>query len=180
MSQNPAPDRSQLPDTILDLQVQLKQVENAITGGELKALSAFQRVANYMAAAMIYLRGNTMLEAELSKNDIKPRLLGHWGTCPGLTLVYSHLNLLIRKNDLDMFLITGPGHGAPAILACLALEDSLSPFYPDLTRTKEGFRKLIAGFSTPKGFPSHVSAGVPGSIHEGGELGYALGVAFGA
>ncbi|KAG8813771.1 hypothetical protein FRC19_002192 [Serendipita sp. 401] len=79
-----------------------------------------------------------------------------------------------------MFLITGPGHGAPAILACLALEDSLSPFYPDLTRTKEGFGKLIAGFSTPKGFPSHVSAGVPGSIHEGGELGYALGVAFGA
>lgn len=133
-----------------------------------------------MSTAMIYLKDNTLLETPLKKEDIKPRLLGHFGTGPGLVLIYAHLNLLIRKYDLDMFLVVGPGHGAPAILSCLWLEDSLSPFYSDLPRTKSGFAKLIKGFSTPRGFPSHVSADVPGSIHEGGELGYALSVAFGA
>ncbi|CAG7850341.1 Probable phosphoketolase [Serendipita indica DSM 11827] len=180
MKPNPPPDNSQLPPSVLELQVKLSNIQNAITEEEFSALKDFQRIANYMSAAMIYLRKNTLLEKPLNRDDIKYRLLGHWGTGPGLVLIYSHLNLLIRKNDLNMFLVTGPGHGAPAILSSLWIEDSLSPFYKDLTRTKEGLGKLVAGFSTPGGFPSHVSAGVPGSIHEGGELGYALGVAFGA
>ncbi|PVF98371.1 D-xylulose 5-phosphate/D-fructose 6-phosphate phosphoketolase [Serendipita vermifera] len=180
MLPNPPPDPSQLPESVLDVRVKLQNVKNSLSDEELHAVECYKRVANYMAAAMIYLRKNTLLESPLSKEDIKPRLLGHWGTCPGLNLIYAHLNLLIKKNDLDMFLIVGPGHGAPAVLASLWLEDSLCPYYPDLTRTKEGFAKLIAGFSTPTGFPSHVSADVPGSIHEGGELGYALSVAFGA
>lgn len=171
MKPNPPPDNSQLPPSVLELQVKLSNIQNAITEEEFSALKDFQRIANYMSAAMIYLRKNTLLEKPLNRDDIKYRLLGHWGTGPGLVLIYSHLNLLIRKNDLNMFLVTGPGHGAPAILSSLWIEDSLSPFYKDLTRTKEGLGKLVAGFSTPGGFPSHVSAGVPGSIHEGGELG---------
>lgn len=95
-------------------------------------------------------------------------------------MIYAHLNVLIRKLDLDVLLVVGPGHGAPSILSCLWLEDSLSPFYPNLPRNAEGAQRLMAGFSTPAGFPSHVGAGFPGSIHEGGELGYALSVSFGA
>lgn len=198
MKPNPPPDRSLIPVSILGLQVKLNDIEKALTPNEAKAIDAFCRIGNYMAAAMIYLRKNTLLETPLQPEDIKTRLLGelthdnecllylfqspvstidtddlkgHWGTCPGLTLVYAHLNLLIKKHDLNMLYITGPGHGAPAILSCLWVEDSLSPFYPNLTRTKEGFAELVKGFSTPGGFPSHVSAEVPGSIHEGGELG---------
>jgi xylulose-5-phosphate/fructose-6-phosphate phosphoketolase len=107
-------------------------------------------------------------------------LLGHWGTCPGLTLVYAHLNYLTRKNNLNTIYVVGPGHGAPAILASLWLEGSLERFYPQYTLDKKGLHNLITGFSTPKGFPSHINAETPGSIHEGGELGYALSVSFGA
>lgn len=111
---------------------------------------------------------------------MKFRLLGHWGTCPGLTLVYAHLNYLTRKNDLDLVYVVGPGHGAPAILASLWLEGSLARFYPKYSLDKQGLSNLITGFSTPHGFPSHINAETPGAIHEGGELGYALSVAFGA
>jgi xylulose-5-phosphate/fructose-6-phosphate phosphoketolase len=168
-----------LPDSLLELRVRPDPI-NALTPKEKEALSLFQRVGNYMAAAMIYLRDNALLEEELKAEDIKHHLLGHWGTCPGLTLIYGHLNLLINKHDLDMILIVGPGHGAPSILSCLWLEDSLHAFYPALPRNKQGATKLITGFSTPSGFPSHVGAQFPGSIHEGGELGYALAVAYGA
>ena len=129
---------------------------------------------------MIFLQSNTDLSRPLTFSDIKPRLLGHWGTCPGLTLVYSHLNTLIRDTSSDILLVVGPGHGAPAILATVWLEGSLERFYPQYSRDKEGLDNLIKGFSTPAGFPSHINAEVPGSIHEGGELGYALGVAYGA
>jgi xylulose-5-phosphate/fructose-6-phosphate phosphoketolase len=102
---------------------------------------------------MIYLRSNTLLTEPLDKSHIKPRLLGHWGTCPGLILVYAHVNRIIRTQDLDALLVVGPGHGAPAILSCLWLEDSISPFYPKYTRDKKGLANLISGFSTPGGFP---------------------------
>lgn len=129
---------------------------------------------------MIFLKDNTLLTRRLRADDIKPRLLGHWGTCPGLSLVYAHLNKLIRDTNADMLYVVGPGHGAPGILASLWLEGSLERFYPQYARTTEGLKNLITGFSTPAGFPSHINAEVPGSIHEGGELGYALGVAYGA
>lgn len=129
---------------------------------------------------MIFLNGNALVERDITFDDIKPRLLGHWGTCPGLTLVYAHLNYLVVKNDIDCIYVVGPGHGAPAILASLFIEGSLEHFYPKYSRDKQGLTRLISGFSTPSGFPSHISAEVPGSIHEGGELGYALSVAFGA
>lgn len=129
---------------------------------------------------MIFLRDNTLLERDLTFDDIKPRLLGHWGTCPGLTLVYSHLNLLATQRKQDIIFVVGPGHGAPAILASLWLEGSLGKFYPEYSTTKAGFERLITKFSTPSGFPSHINAETPGAVHEGGELGYALSVAFGA
>lgn len=130
--------------------------------------------------AMIFLRDNVLLDRDLTFADIKPRLLGHWGTCPGLTLVYSHLNLLATQRTQDIIFVVGPGHGAPAILSSLWLEGSLERFYPEYSRNKEGLHNLITKFSTPSGLPSHINAETPGAIHEGGELGYALGVAFGA
>jgi xylulose-5-phosphate/fructose-6-phosphate phosphoketolase len=129
---------------------------------------------------MIFLKDNVLLKRELSSDDIKPRLLGHWGTCPGLTLVYSHLNRLIVEQDLDMLYVVGPGHGAPSILANLWIEGSLQKYYSKYARDKGGLRTLISKFSTPTGFPSHINAQTPGSIHEGGELGYALSVSYGA
>lgn len=147
---------------------------------ELQLLNAYFRLVNYLAATQVYLQDNVLLQAPLKSEDIKPRLLGHWGTCPGINLVYTHLNRLICKHDLDVFLITGPGHGAAAILANLYLEGSLEPFYPELTHGKEGLQRFIKRFSWPGGFPSHLYPGIPGTIHEGGELGYALATAFGA
>lgn len=129
---------------------------------------------------MIFLKSNAYLQNKITPDDIKHRLLGHWGTCPGLVLVYAHFNFLVRKHNLDALYIVGPGHGAPAILSCLWLENSLSAFIPQYTRDHAGLTRLISGFSTPGGFPSHINAETPGSIHEGGELGYALSVSFGA
>lgn len=147
---------------------------------ELEAIARYRRAANYIAAAQIYLKDNVLLKEPLQREHIKDRLLGHWGTCPGINLIYAHLNRLIRDYDLNMFLITGPGHGAPANLANLYLEGSLQAFYPDLTLDAAGAYRLIKNFSWPGGFPSHLYPGVPGTIHEGGELGYALATAFGA
>lgn len=148
--------------------------------GTLELLKMYQRATNYLAAAQIYLEDNVLLQEPLSPENIKPRLLGHWGTCPGINLIYAHLNRLILDHDLDMFLVTGPGHGAPANLANLYLEGSLQTYYPQLTHDLEGLTRFIKRFSWPDGFPSHLYAGVPGTIHEGGELGYALATAFGA
>jgi xylulose-5-phosphate/fructose-6-phosphate phosphoketolase len=149
-------------------------------GGELDAIARFRRVTDSLAAAEIYLKSNPLLREPLKPEDIKDRLLGHWGTTPGINLVYAHLNHLITRYDLDMFLVTGPGHGAPANLANLYLEGSITHFYPEYPLNYDGLEKFVRSFSWPGGFPSHLYPGVPGTIHEGGELGYALGTAFGA
>ncbi len=120
------------------------------------------------------------MKSRSSRSDIKDRLLGHWGTDPGINLVYAHLNHLIMRYDLDMFLVTGPGHGAPANLANLYLEGTLHEYYPELTFDRAGLHNFVRRFSWPGGFPSHLYPGIPGTIHEGGELGYALATAFGA
>ncbi|KAJ7593396.1 phosphoketolase [Mycena floridula] len=175
---NPPPDPSQLDDKILEWGIHLNTVDY-LPAEELKSIQMFRRAADYIAAAMIFLndKAPALMEDKLSFDHIKPRLLGHWGTCPGLNIVYAHLNRLIKKTGLDALYVVGPGHGAPAILACLWLEDSMGPDYP---RDSVGLKKLVSRFSIPGGFPSHVNAGTRGAIHEGGELGYALSVSFGA
>ncbi|KAF4462572.1 hypothetical protein FALBO_10611 [Fusarium albosuccineum] len=176
---NPAPLESRLPSDALDLAARppKKELEKDVA----QSLKDFQQAACYLAGSMIFLRDNVLIERDLKLEDVKPRLLGHWGTCPGLILVWSHLNLLIRNHDLDMVYVIGPGHGAPAALASLWLEGSLERFFPQkYAVNKDGLRNLIAGFSVPGGFPSHINSETPGSIHEGGELGYALAVSFGA
>ncbi|KAK0500499.1 phosphoketolase [Armillaria luteobubalina] len=176
---NPLPDPSQLPDAFLDFSVKL-DTHNYLPADELKAVQKFRRAADYIAAAMIFLKDNVLCEKPLTYENIKPRLLGHWGTCPGLVMVYAHMNRIIRKTGLEALYVVGPGHGAPAILSCLWLEDSMSVFLPGYTRDYKGLRGLISKFSAPGGFPSHINAETPGAIHEGGELGYALSVSFGA
>ncbi|BFZ56827.1 hypothetical protein PYCC9005_003875 [Savitreella phatthalungensis] len=177
---NPQAERSLLPQEVADLLSVKLDHKDFLEKDVLSNVVAFRRAANYLAASMIFLKENSLLERELRHSDIKPRLLGHWGTCPGLTLVYAHLNLLIRRHDLDCLYVVGPGHGAPAILASLWLEGSLGHYDEAYSRTRKGLDRLVYGFSTPTGFPSHVTALTPGSIHEGGELGYALAVSWGA
>lgn len=138
------------------------------------------RAANYLGAAQIYLQRNALLREPLQPADIKPRLLGHWGTTPGLTLIYTHLNRLIQDTGANMLLVVGPGHGAPAILAELYLEGTLGEYFPDLTPDAAGLNRLVRQFSWPGGMPSHVGPLTPGTINEGGELGYSLAHAFGA
>lgn len=147
---------------------------------ELEAIARFRRLTNYLAAAQIYLKDNVLLKEPLKSEHIKDRLLGHWGTCPGIDLVYAHLNHLILRCDQDMFLVTGPGHGASANLANLYLEGSLREWYPELTLDRRGVHTFVKRFCWPGGFPSHLYPGIPGTIHEGDELGYALATAFGA
>src|SRR5690606_3163718 len=136
--------------------------------------------ANYLSVGQIYLRDNPLLERPLQASDIKPRLLGHWGTTPGLNFLYVHLNRLIQAHDLDMIYIIGPGHGGPATLANTWLEGSYTERYPQVGQDREGMQQLFREFSWPYGMPSHVGAETPGSIHEGGELGYSLAHAYGA
>lgn len=146
----------------------------------LDLLKLYQSATNYLAVAQIYLKDNVLLREPLRPEHIKPRLLGHWGTCPGINLIYAHLNRLIIEKNIEMLLITGPGHGAPANLANLYFEGSLQTYYPYLTPNLAGLNHLVKGFSWPDGFPSHIYPGLPGTIHEGGELGYALATAYGA
>jgi xylulose-5-phosphate/fructose-6-phosphate phosphoketolase len=148
--------------------------------GMTHGLATYRRAANYIAAAMIYLQGNHMLDEPLRPEHIKPRLLGHWGTVPGINLVYAGLNRLILDTDASILLVIGPGHGAPANLANLWIDGCLEDVKPELSRDREGLARLIHDFSWPGGFPSHLAPIVPGTIHEGGELGYALATAFGA
>ncbi|SDH59801.1 xylulose-5-phosphate/fructose-6-phosphate phosphoketolase [Lentzea fradiae] len=147
---------------------------------DLSLVDAYWRAANYLSAGQIYLMDNPLLTEPLAPEHIKPRLLGHWGTTPGLNFLYAHLNRVIRERDLDMMFVTGPGHGGPALLANTWLEGTYSETYPGVPRDAEGMRTLFRQFSFPGGVPSHVAPEVPGSIHEGGELGYSLAHAFGA
>jgi xylulose-5-phosphate/fructose-6-phosphate phosphoketolase len=152
----------------------------ALTDEELTSLDAHWRAANYLAVGQIYLMANPLLAEPLRPEHIKPRLLGHWGTSPGLNLVHTHLNRAVKARGLDALCIWGPGHGGPAVLANAWLEGSYSETYPDITRDAQGMARLFKQFSFPGGVPSHVAPETPGSIHEGGELGYSLSHAYGA
>jgi len=146
----------------------------------LSRIHAYWRAANYLSVGQIYLYDNPLLKRALTLADIKHMLLGHWGTTPGQNFIYVHLNRVIRKYDLDMIYVSGPGHGGPALVANTYLEGTYSEIYPDISQDEAGLRKLFIQFSFPGGIPSHVSPECPGSIHEGGELGYSLSHAFGA
>ena len=154
--------------------------EQPLSPEELTRIHGYWRAANYLSIGQIYLLDNPLLREPLNLSHIKPRLLGHWGTTPGLNLIYAHLNRIIRARDLNVLYVTGPGHGAPGIVANTYLEGSYSEFYPDISRDEEGLKKLFRQFSFPGGIPSHTAPETPGSIHEGGELGYSLSHAFGA
>jgi xylulose-5-phosphate/fructose-6-phosphate phosphoketolase len=152
----------------------------ALTEDELRRIDGWWRACNYVSVGQIYLLDNPLLRKPLEREHVKPRLLGHFGTSPGLAFIYAHLNRVIKKRDLNALYVTGPGHGAPAIIAGTYLEGSYTEAYPHITRDEEGMRKLFRQFSFPGGVPSHVAPEVPGSIHEGGELGYSLLHAYGA
>jgi xylulose-5-phosphate/fructose-6-phosphate phosphoketolase len=151
-----------------------------VSAQELRLIDAWWRAANYLSVGQIYLLDNPLLREPLRLEHIKPRLLGHWGSAPGLNLLYVHLNRVIKERDLNAMYVIGPGHGAPAIVANAYLEGTYTEVYPHITRDEDGLRKLFRQFSFPGGIPSHVAAETPGSIHEGGELGYALAHAYGA
>ena len=148
--------------------------------GEFEALDAYWRAANYLSVGQIYLLGNPLLSEPLRPEHVKPRLLGHWGTTPGLNLIYAHLNRVIKSQDLDVIFVCGPGHGGPAMVASTYLEGTYTELYPAITRDTAGLAKLFKQFSFPGGIPSHAAPETPGSINEGGELGYSLGHAYGA
>ncbi|MGA9586789.1 MAG: phosphoketolase, partial [Terracidiphilus sp.] len=146
----------------------------------LNKMDAYWRAANYLSVGQIYLKDNPLLERPLTLDDVKPRLLGHWGTTPGLNFLYVHWNRLIRDRHLDMIYIIGPGHGGPGLVANTYLEGSYSEMYPHIEQNRDGIKRLFRQFSWPYGIPSHVAPETPGSIHEGGELGYSLVHAYGA
>jgi len=155
-------------------------MQNALTQEEVDKMNAYWRAANYLSVGQIYLYDNPLLKIPLTIDHVKPRLLGHWGTTPGLNFIYVHMNRAIKKYDLDMIYLAGPGHGGPALVANTYLEGSYSEFYPNISRDEEGLKKLFRQFSFPGGIPSHAAPETPGSIHEGGELGYAISHAYGA
>ena len=146
----------------------------------LHKMDAYWRAANYLSVGQIYLSDNPLLKRPLTLGDVKRMLLGHWGTTPGQNFIYAHLNRVIKKYDLDMIYVSGPGHGGPAVVANTYLEGTYSEIYPDISQDEAGLRKLFTQFSFPGGIPSHASPECPGSIHEGGELGYSLSHSFGA
>src|SRR5438067_6225365 len=147
---------------------------------ELRKMDDYWRAANYLSVGQIYLFANPLLREPLKLEHVKPRLLGHWGTTPGLNFIYVHMNRVIKKYDLNAIYITGPGHGGPGIVANTYLEGTYSELYSHIQQNEEGMRKLFKQFSFPGGIPSHAAPETPGSINEGGELGYSLAHAFGA
>ena len=153
---------------------------NPLSPDLLNKMHAYWRAANYLSVGQIYLQDNPLLETPLTLEHIKPRLLGHWGTTTGLNFLYVHLNRLIKDNDLNMIYVVGPGHGGPGIVAHSYLEGSYTEHYPAIERSRNGLQRLFRQFSWPYGIPSHVAPETPGSIHEGGELGYSLAHAYGA
>jgi xylulose-5-phosphate/fructose-6-phosphate phosphoketolase len=152
----------------------------ALSAEQLRGIDAYWRAANYLSVGQIYLFDNPLLKAPLKREHIKPRLLGHWGTTPGLNFIYVHLNRVIKDLDLSVIYIAGPGHGGPGLVANVYLEGTYSEVYPNISQDEEGMKRLFKQFSFPGGIPSHVAPETPGSIHEGGELGYALSHAYGA
>jgi xylulose-5-phosphate/fructose-6-phosphate phosphoketolase len=164
-------------------EVTLQQTANdlaQLSEEELTSVDAWWRADNFLTIGQIYLQDNPLLRRPLTPEDIKPRLLGHWGTSPGLSFIYAHVSRLIRLTGQQAIYLTGPGHGGPALVAASWLEGSYSEIYPLVTRDGEGMHRLFRQFSSPGGIPSHVSVTTPGSIHEGGELGYVLVHAFGS
>jgi xylulose-5-phosphate/fructose-6-phosphate phosphoketolase len=155
-------------------------MQRTLSEQELKAIDAYWRAANYLSVGQIYLLNNPLLKDPLKIEHVKPRLLGHWGTTPGLNFIYAHLNRVIKARDLNMIYIAGPGHGGPALVASTWLEGSYTELYPSLPQNADGMKQLFKQFSFPGGIGSHVTPETPGSIHEGGELGYSLAHAFGA
>jgi xylulose-5-phosphate/fructose-6-phosphate phosphoketolase len=155
-------------------------VHEPLSGAELQLIDAYWRAANYLSVGQIYLLDNPLLRQPLAPEHVKPRLLGHWGTTPGLNLLYAHLNRVIKDRDLDMIFVCGPGHGGPGVVANTYLEGTYSEIYAHVAQDEDGMRRLFRQFSFPGGIPSHAAPETPGSIHEGGELGYALVHAFGA
>jgi xylulose-5-phosphate/fructose-6-phosphate phosphoketolase len=155
-------------------------MKEPLSNGQLKLINAYWRAANYLSVGQIYLYDNPLLKESLKLGHIKPRLLGHWGTTPGLNFIYVHLNRMIKEHDLNMIYICGPGHGGPAMVSNTYLEGTYSEIYPNISQDIEGMKKLFKQFSFPGGIPSHAAPETPGSIHEGGELGYAISHAFGA
>ncbi|MBC7873634.1 MAG: phosphoketolase family protein, partial [Ferruginibacter sp.] len=153
---------------------------NTLSPETLKKMNDWWLAANYLSVGQIYLYNNPLLKKPLTIEDIKPRLLGHWGTTPGLNFIYVHLNRIIKQYDLNMIYITGPGHGGPGLVANTYLEGTYTELYPNITEDENGMQKLFKQFSFPGGIPSHVAPETPGSIHEGGELGYSLVHAYGA
>src|SRR5215218_5381318 len=158
----------------------LEAANEPLAADELRLLDAYWRAANYLSVGQIYLLDNPLLREPLRPEHVKPRLLGHFGTTPGLNLIYAHLNRAIRRRDLSAIYVTGPGHGGPGLVANAYLEGTYSEVYPHIGMDEEGLRELFRQFSFPGGIPSHVAPETPGSIHEGGELGYALTHAYGA
>lgn len=158
----------------------MEPLKQPLSPDELNRIDAYWRAANYLSVGQIYLLDNPLLHEELKPEHVKPRLLGHWGTTPGLNLIYAHLNRVIRMRDLSILYVCGPGHGGPGVVANTYLEGTYSEIYPDISQDAEGLRKLFRQFSFPGGIPSHAAPETPGSIHEGGELGYALLHAYGA
>ncbi len=148
----------------------MTKTNTSLSERELELMNAYWRAANYLSVGQIYLMDNPLLKQPLSKEHIKPRLLGHWGTTPGLNFLYVHLNRIIRNRDLDVVYIAGPGHGGPALVANVWLEGTYSEYYPDVSFDEAGMKRLFRQFSFPGGVPSHVAPETPGSIHEGGEL----------
>ncbi|HLJ28255.1 MAG TPA: phosphoketolase family protein [Candidatus Angelobacter sp.] len=162
------------------MQAEVKTLQGPLTPQELSRMDRYWHAANYLSVGQIYLHDNPLLREPLKIEHVKPRLLGHWGTTPGLNFIYLHMNRLIRLHDLNAIYITGPGHGGPGIVANTYLEGSYTELYPNITQDAEGMKRLFTQFSWPGGIPSHASPDTPGSIHEGGELGYSLLHAYGA
>ena len=163
-----------------EIQTSELQLENPLSAREAEMIDAYWRAANYLSVGQIYLLDNPLLKNVLKPEHVKPRLLGHWGTTPGLNFIYVHLNRIIKARNLDMIYLAGPGHGGPALVANVWLEGTYSEYYPDVSYDEQGMKRLFRQFSFPGGVPSHVAPETPGSIHEGGELGYALSHAYGA
>nr|MBC8413038.1 phosphoketolase family protein [bacterium] len=155
-------------------------MSDTLSKEELVKINAYWRAANYLSVGQIYLYANPLLKEPLKLEHVKPRLLGHWGTTPGLNFIYAHLNRVIKKKDLNMIYVCGPGHGGPGMVANTYLEGTYSEIYPNISQDEDGMRRLFKQFSFPGGIPSHVAPETPGSIHEGGELGYAVSHAYGA